>query len=624
MKHTITCLILLFTIHVFGQETISLNEENADDIVFYRNVFIDVKAKDKIFKTVSYKVLVLNGESEFNNLVIHYDKTSSVTDLEVSLYDSSGKKIKKFKKNDVKDYPSFDYSLHTDSRYLVEEFGHYDYPFSLEVEYKIKQDGALIYDVFKPQNYNQSVIQSSFSISSPKELPIRYQLNNDAPEPEIIEVNDLVQLSWKFNDLKAVDYESMAPSSRKIFPVIKIYPKFFHYDGYEGSLESWSTFNVFYYTLNNGRDVLSPDMEAKVKSMVAGIEDEKEKIEVLYNYLKDNMRYVSVQLGIGGYQTFDAHYVEKNKYGDCKALSNFMGAMLKAVEIPYQKVLIYRSGDPRDSISNDFPELAFNHAIAYVPSQDMFIECTSNNYPLGYLGYDNADKKVIISTDAGPVIKRTPYMGKDDNIKHTYTDIFIQEDGSAKLTNTTTLRGEPHDRIRYLLEVTTEEALRKEFQEDFPVSIQKLNKLEMKMEKNEPVVNIEYDIELGKYASKAGKRLFIPINLIHANQYTPAKIDDRKLPFSNYVEKTIENEIVINLPEGYEVEAIPNENFSQESIYSDFRFSISQEDNKIKVYKKFVLKSFDQPAEKYEEFRQTMKEYADLDNGKIVLVQKKT
>ena len=70
------------------------------------------------------------------------------------------------------------------------------------------------------------------------------------------------------------------------------------------------------------------------------ITDPQTKVAVLYNYLQQNTHYVGIQLGIGGWQTYDAAYVATKKYGDCKALSNFMISLLKEAGIKGHAVVI--------------------------------------------------------------------------------------------------------------------------------------------------------------------------------------------------------------------------------------------------------------------------------------------
>ena len=63
---------------------------------------------------------------------------------------------------------------------------------------------------------------------------------------------------------------------------------------------------------------------------------------------------------------FPATFVDEKKYGDCKALSNYMRALLKAVDIPSYYALI-RAGENEEPADFDFPHNNFNHAILCVP-----------------------------------------------------------------------------------------------------------------------------------------------------------------------------------------------------------------------------------------------------------------
>src|SRR5690606_2173354 len=143
-----------------------------------------------------------------------------------------------------------------------------------------------------------------------------------------------------------VKSEPYCPAASELLPTIMVSPSLFEAESYTGSMSSWNDFGIFMNMLYQGRDELTPIMKANVGELTANAKTDREKIDALYRYMQKNMRYVSVQLGIGGWQPFDAKYVEANKYGDCKALSNFMKALLKEVGIPAYPVLIYNGEKP--------------------------------------------------------------------------------------------------------------------------------------------------------------------------------------------------------------------------------------------------------------------------------------
>ena len=108
----------------------------------------------------------------------------------------------------------------------------------------------------------------------------------------------------------------------------------------------------------------------------------REKVRRIYEYLQKNTRYVSIQLGIGGFQPFDAISVASNGYGDCKALSNYTYSLLKAVGVKSNYIVI-NAGEGEDDIVTDFPSSQFNHVILAVPMETrLFAKChpTTNCY----------------------------------------------------------------------------------------------------------------------------------------------------------------------------------------------------------------------------------------------------
>ena len=92
-------------------------------------------------------------------------------------------------------------------------------------------------------------------------------------------------------------------------------------DGNEGDLTSWKNFGNWYLNLSKGSINLTDETKNNLKQMVQGASGDKEKIKIIYKYLQQNFRYVSIQLGIGGYKPFEAAFVDKKNTAIVKRLA---------------------------------------------------------------------------------------------------------------------------------------------------------------------------------------------------------------------------------------------------------------------------------------------------------------
>ena len=137
-------------------------------------------------------------------------------------------------------------------------------------------------------------------------------------------------------------------------------------DGNKGDLATWKDLGIWYSNLCKGSVNLSELTKSLLKEMVKDAKSDREKIKIIYNYLQSNFRYVDISLGIGGYKPFDANFVDTKKYGDCKALSNYMHACLDAVGIVSYPALINAEYN-KEPVDPGFPHNSFNHVILCVP-----------------------------------------------------------------------------------------------------------------------------------------------------------------------------------------------------------------------------------------------------------------
>jgi len=333
---------------------------------------------------------------------------------------------------------------------------------------------------------------------------------------------------------------------------------------------------------------------------------------------------VSVQIGIGGWQPFDAKYVEKNKYGDCKALSNFMLSMLKEAGIEAQAGKIYRSANRRVIVDEDFSTNFSNHVLIYIPSEDIWLECTSNDYPVNYLGASNDNRSVLLVTAEGGKLTTSPAFSPSDNTQISKTAIKIDANGSANIKSNIHTKGPKHEIYRDIENELTTEEFKKYFLRNSGLPAFNIENLEVKAEKEIPEAQLDYDLTVGRYATKAGKRLFIPVNKLNAFKDVPSPTEKRIHPIEVLRGYQEIDEITFQLPEGYEVESIPNKEINLETDYGKFIVKIEVIDS-ILTYNRFLeIQEVNLPPEEFEQFRNFYKEIAKADAMKIVLVKKRT
>ena len=600
-------------------------KKDANDIVRLDYAKMVIKSKKEATLHVKYVVTILNSKSHSNERYISYDKDKRISGLSASIYDSSGNKIKRYDKNDFTDHSALSQStMYSDSRFKHIVFNHNNYPYTVEIEYKKTFNNLLYYPNCNIQNYNSSVESLIYIVETTPELKIRYKARNIDTEPEIVQSNGRITYKWALSNLSAIKWEEFSPSPDLILPYIDISPKYFQYDKYVGEADTWQSLGSFFYNLREGRDVLSPEMIETVKKLTTGLSTNEEKIDTLYRYLQKNTRYVSVQLGIGGFQPFEAKYVEKNKYGDCKALSNFMLSMLQVADIEAIPGIIYRNDEMRTNVDEEFPTLFGNHMLLYIPSEAIWLECTSNDYPINYLGASNDDRSVLLITKDGGKLVKSPAFKPSDNTQFSNIVIKIESDGSATIKGNIKTKGPKHELLRYFENNSSKEDFEKYFLRSSNLPAFTIEKLEIDSKKESPEAQLSLELAVARYATKAGKRLFIPINKLNAFEYIPSPTEKRIHPIEIIRGYQELDETTFEIPEGFEVESIPNKDLVIETNYGKYILKIENNGSKINFIRKLEIQAANLTAKEFDQFRNFYKEIANADNMKIVLVKKKT
>jgi hypothetical protein len=412
---------------------------------------------ERIRKVIT--VLDRNGENSAV-IAIPYDKYTSVDIKKIVIYDAAGKKVKSVKQSEVEDYPSFSsYEMYSDERIKYYKPIYVAYPYTVEYEYETNNSNLISYGCWRPfTGYNISLRHARFTVSHPSSVKVNVKESGLKLSSYSSQNNTQVELC-ELNNLKAIEEEPFDISVNEMIPSVYLMPAVLIYEKFEGPAYNWEQYGSWIFRLYQNRDELSPEDNDRITMITRSIPDTLERIKLLYKYMQENTRYVAVTLGIGGYQPFDAKTVFKTGYGDCKALSNYMYSLLKSVGIKSFPALV-AAGNYKVPVFTDFPNfLQFNHVILCIPVQKdtLWLECTDQKIPFGFLGDFTDDRKVLLLTEKGGQFAHTRGYKAEDNLRECKSEFEVENTGTALCNITTLYHGLEYDKISSVLRLNYDE-----------------------------------------------------------------------------------------------------------------------------------------------------------------------
>jgi transglutaminase-like putative cysteine protease len=588
-------------------------------------VRVTMKAIDKVIVKHRYAITILNEKgdryAQYHN---NYSSLEGLSDITGNLYDAFGKKIKSVKKKDIEDVPVSDgASLMNDDRIKAHNFYHRQYPYTIEYEDEQQVRGSFFLQNWHPvPSSSYSVEQSRYIVEIPAAYNLRIQQKNFTDPPITVKTPSVTSYTWELKNYKAVHYEVYSPSLGSIVPYVNIGASDFSFGGYTGNMNTWLDFGKFNITLAKGRDVLPEYVKKEVHALVDGISDKEERIKKLYNYLQSNTRYIGIQLGIGGWQPFDAKYVATNKYGDCKALSNYMVSLLKEAGIKGNMVLIY-AGDDYRQLQEDFPISTFNHMIACVPNgkDTIWLECTSQTKAAGFMGTFTGGRKALLIDDDGGHVVSTPDYNAEDNLQLRSINAVIDIEGNLVVDVNTHFTGTQQELQHALMHDVNPEQRERYLNSVLNLPTYKVIKSEYKETKSRlPVVDEYLHIQSLNYATVSGRRLFIEPNLFNKSKLKLLPDEKRKYPIEfNSAHKDVDT-IHLVLPEGYSIEAMPKD-VNITNKFAQYSISFKVDGNKVYVIRTETINNVSLSAEAYSDLVKYYDAIYKADHSRIVFVK---
>ena len=596
---------------------------NANSVVRKSEVDLKIFAKDKIKYSVKEIISILNENGEGEGvLYIPYDSNSGVEIGEANVYDKNGILIKKIKKNEIYDQSSFDgFSLYTDGRFKRITPQISTYPYTVEYEFTIDLKGAIDYYDWVPcDSYNKSVESSSYQIQLYENQKVRLKANKSIlPEKNGELVDGITIYQWKLENMEALEHEPMSVSLYNIVPRVVVAPESFSFYGTEGNMATWKDFGNWIYSLIKDKSTLSEERVAFLRNLTASAEDPAEKVKLVYQFLQGKTRYVSVQLGIGGFEPVSAQKTDEVGYGDCKALSNYMKAMLESIDIKSYYTLVH-AGSDAGNIHTDFPSQSFNHVILTVPLENdtLFLECTSKFSPLGFLGSFTADRYALLIDKDNSHLIRTDSYRMGDNTWQLKAKVDLNETGNAEMKDTVRIKGLQYEFIEDELRKTNEKQIENEYKtSEIPGAKYTHIEYDDNPDRIPSVARIR-SMKVDRLATKMSDRMFVPVNSLNRRTSVPPKSTDRKYSFKIGLSYLDTDTIIFKIPDGYMVEFLP-EPVKVETEFGVYQSELKQDGYIIAYFRHDERRNGTYPPDKYNDYIKFTKQIVDADNQKFIL-----
>lgn len=600
--------------------------KNANAVLRLEELKFEVSGTGKATYKNHYVITILNENGDhWAECYEYYDKYRKIESVEGFLYDASGNQLKKMKLKEMEDLSGVSsISLMEDDRVKRHNFYHKVYPYTVEYNIVIDYNSTFFFPPWVPASRsNLAVESSSMSMVCKDGYQFRYKAFNYPGEPVVTTEKDTKTTTWTAKNIPAIVKEPFAPMWHELTTMVIFGPTDFQVDSYKGNMRSWQDFGKFQYALLQGRDQLPDNVKQDVHRLTDAVTDKKQKIALLYDYLQKNTRYISIQLGIGGWQPFEAKFVAAKAYGDCKALTNYMASLLREAGIKSYYSLI-RAGENAGYITDDFPSQQFNHVILCAvpqPKDTVWLECTSQTLPCGYLSDFTADRFALLVDENGGQLVRTPVYGVNENTAVRKIAATLDDQATLSIKATTVYGGSQQDDIHGMINNLSKDKVKEYLHEELDFATYEVTAFDYKESKSSnPLIEEKLDIQVSNYATISGRRLFILPNVMTRSHRKMVADENRKFPVVlNYAYTDIDT-VEINIPAGYTAESMPQE-VSLDTRFGKYRSKVKLEGEKLIYYRSMQAFSGRFEPAAYNEMVKFYETIYKADRSRVVLVK---
>jgi hypothetical protein len=575
----------------------------------------------------AYKILRPAGRAR-GIVYVYFDNETQLTFLKAWSITAQNEEYE-VKEKDAFETAVFSEGLYEDTRYKLLQIPGAQPGSVIGYEYQQRQRPFVLQALWSFQD-EIPVRRARFTLEIPRAWRYTaYWRNHAAVNPQRTGEN---RWTWELADIEAIPSEPEMPTWRSVAGVLGI-----SFAPGE-SFSSWAQIGLWYAQLTSGRGESTLPIRDKVREIVAGASDPIEKIRRLAWYVQHGIRYVAIEIGIGGYQPHAARDVLASGYGDCKDKVTLLKTMLHEIGIDSYYVL---TNADRDYLSPDFPSLLdFNHVIlairlpgdSVMPDANaalrheklgklLFFDPTDSSTPLGYLPPSLQSNRGLLVTDEDGELVTLPLLSPAVNRLLRVATLSLDKAGTLKGTIQEVRSGPSATDMRQrLLNLPSNQRQRvvQHMLTELVDGAVLTSAAVSGLKESSGTFSLQYDFTVRAYGQHAGNLFLFRSCALGRKGRTLLEGKPRKEPV-RFSHTASEGDVVdISLPTEYVLDEMP------EAVKYDYPFATYKSETRVAEHtlhysRSYELKDVRVPVERMEDLKKFFREISDDEHAYTIL-----
>lgn len=625
--------------HAVASAPVPAHDEKTDAVLLYEERTVNVQSADKIKTQVRrvYKILRPTGR-DYGIAGVSFNAHAKINGLRGWCIPAQGKDY------EIKDKEAVEVALPkvegseliSDVREKLLQIPAPDPGNIVGYEYEEDEQPIVLQDIWEFQR-EIPVRETHYSLQLPpgwayKALWINY--------PESKPNESGTQLQWTVSDVKAIRREAEMPPLDGVSGQMVV--SFFPQGGASTrGFTTWPEMGTWYRNLVSGRRDASPEIKQQVSTLTASANNPLDKMKALAQFVQRDVRYVAIELGIGGFQPHAAPEVFQHRYGDCKDKATLLSSMLNEIGVESYYVLI---NTERGAVTPEMPANmgAFDHvvlAIKLPPNLSgssvvatvqhprlgslLYFDPTNELTPFGEIGgYLQSNYGLLVAPDAGELVELPRQPSAMNSIERT---------GKLKLDLAGTLTGEINetrvgDRAwmeRGRLRAVTKNSDRIKPIEDLlagSLSIFHITHASIEnLTQTDRPFGFHYSFEAQNYAKSAGGLLLIRPRVLGVKTSAILETKEpRKFPIEFEGPSRDTDTFEITIPDGYVVDDVPPP-VDADYSFASYHSKTEVKGNLIQYNRTFEVKELSVPVARADELKKFYRTIAGDERNTAVL-----